>query len=796
MTEKGIYKLKGINSIRVRVYLLRIVIAILIGASISAFSYWAASGIMRGRHEDSLLSATQLLGKSIEWNTIELGKKVEEIALADEVSKYHTSYSIPTLMTLFQKYSDKFDKISYVNEEGIEEVSLVSGKVIEDEKDVSSEQYYQIAKDTPNEPLIDGPYYDNNLKCMAIHFLYQHIDFFDQNIGMIKASASLVNFKRNLKNIYRADDSVQILMDSNGVPILSLNDLNINTPIINWMEEINNNFQKVGIDQVTYLGQFSFDNSDFLLTLCPLDKIGWYLLTANPAEHLSVPLERLRNIIFIFSLIIILFGELFSRLFGVNITEPVDRLYHIANAIAKSGNLNERVQWSSKDELGYLADAFNTMLDKIDEAQQRLLDERQFVENIIASINDCLVVVSDEGIIEKVNPSICQLLEYQTDELIGKQASVLFPGQTSLMNDKERTILDENGVVFIKEKQMITRSNEQIPLSISLSELINPAGMRDGLLIIGRDIREKKRHDKEKHAAAERLRKTQEELQQTEKLAVVGQMSGMVAHEVLNPVNSIYVRAELNIKESVEIEKVLDLYQNVITEWKGAYQEGRLREYLKDKGEDIYLLEKISEALKEKHVEHLESLEFIYKLTKRVIRIIDNLREMSRKERTTERFELDKLVDEVLLDMADGFRKRGITVETDCRSHTEIEADYIEVYSVISNLLKNSIHAIDIRKDAREKYIGLKIWEEDELVCIQVTDSGVGMDQDVINRLFTSGFTNKGRKGTGLGLSYSRKIARQLGGDLYLVDTLKGQGSTFRATFNCKENNNEHQFGQ
>ena len=70
------------------------------------------------------------------------------------------------------------------------------------------------------------------------------------------------------------------------------------------------------------------------------------------------------------------------------------------------------------------------------------------------------------------------------------------------------------------------------------------------------------------------------------------------------------------------------------------------------------------------------------------------------------------------------------------------------------------------------------------------------MDQDVVDRLFTSGFTNKGRKGTGLGLSYSRKITRQLGGDLYLVDTVSGQGSTFRATFSCKENKNEHQFGQ
>jgi PAS domain S-box-containing protein len=796
MTEKRIHKLKGINSIRVRVYLLRIVIAILIGASISAFSYWTASGIMKGRHERSLLTETDLLGRGIEWNIIELSKQVEEIAVADEVSKYHTSYSIPTLTTLFRKYSDKFDKISYINEEGIEEVSLISGNVIEDEKDVNSEQYYQIAKDGPNEPLIDGPYYDSNLQGMAIHFLYQHIDFFDQNIGMISASISVDGLKAYLEDFNSTDDSIQVILDSNGLPILSLTDLELNSSTIDWMKKINKNLRSVQNGQVSYLGQLSFDNSEFLVTVKPLKNVGWYLIIANPAEHLSAPLERLRNIIFIFSLLIILCGELFSRLLGVNITEPIDRLYSIASTIAKSGNLNERVQWSSKDELGYLANAFNTMLDKIDEAQKRLLDESQFVENIISSINDGLIVVSEEGIIEKVNPSICRLLDYQTDELIGEQASILFPGQTSLIDDKEQTVLNERGVVFIKEKQLITRSNGQIPLSISVSELINTVGMRDGLLVIGRDIREKKRNDEEKQAAAERLRKTQEELQQTEKLAVVGQMSGMVAHEVLNPVNSIYVRAELNIKESVEIEKVLDLYQSVISEWKDAYQEGRLQDYLLDKGEDIYLLEKISNALKEKHAEHLESLEFIYKLTKRVIRIIDNLREMSRKERTTERFKLYKLVDEVLSDMADGFRKRGITVETDCKSHTEIEADYIEVYSVISNLLKNSIHAIDINEDARGKYIGIKIWEEAELVCIQVTDSGVGMDQDVIERLFTSGFTNKGRKGTGLGLSYSRKITRQLGGDLYLVDTLKGQGSTFRATFYCKEINNEHQFGQ
>ena len=76
---------------------------------------------MREKHENYLLADAQVLGSNIEMSIVTLGGLVRDIALTEEVRKYHDSYQMLTLMTLFKKYSDRFDKISYVNEEGIEE---------------------------------------------------------------------------------------------------------------------------------------------------------------------------------------------------------------------------------------------------------------------------------------------------------------------------------------------------------------------------------------------------------------------------------------------------------------------------------------------------------------------------------------------------------------------------------------------------------------------------------------------------------------------------------------------------
>ena len=69
-------------------------------------------------------------------------------------------------------------------------------------------------------------------------------------------------------------------------------------------------------------------------------------------------------------------GEILSRSLGIRIVEPVERLIRVISDILESGNLTQRVEWASRDEMGTLAGLFNAMLAKIDTEQVALQEQR------------------------------------------------------------------------------------------------------------------------------------------------------------------------------------------------------------------------------------------------------------------------------------------------------------------------------------------------------------------------------------------------------------------------------------
>ena len=106
--------------------------------------------------------------------------------------------------------------------------------------------------------------------------------------------------------------------------------------------------------------------------------------------------------------------------------------------------------------------------------------------------------------------------------------------------------------------------------------------------------------------------------------------------------------------------------------------------------------------------------------------------------------------------------------------------DAAQVQQALVNLIKNAIQAM-----THDGTLSLTTLAEAEGVWVHVTDTGGGIAQEKINRVFQPYFTTK-EKGTGLGLMIVQRIVREHGGRIEL-ESHTGQGTTFRLWFPLTE---------
>ncbi|MCP4724928.1 MAG: PAS domain-containing sensor histidine kinase [bacterium] len=108
----------------------------------------------------------------------------------------------------------------------------------------------------------------------------------------------------------------------------------------------------------------------------------------------------------------------------------------------------------------------------------------------------------------------------------------------------------------------------------------------------------------------------------------------------------------------------------------------------------------------------------------------------------------------------------------------EFEADLHSFRSVIVNLLENALDACRTDTKECEHFIKVKLHGNADRVFIEVSDNGIGMDQETKEKAFSLFFSSKGAGGTGLGMFIADKIIQSHGGKI-TIDSELGKGSTF-----------------
>jgi len=740
-------------SIKAKLFLLRLGLGLVLALVIGMSSFFIARNSFQEKIIESLVFDAKISSSRIQYFFEKKIADMTAIAGHPVFVKYSVSAREQLLVSLFREYKDSFSSLSFVGTDGNETVKVVGGEVSHNLLNISTDPYFKQALDHQNTVVISDFVPLDTLGQNGVGLYLSVTDYFDEPLGFLFAILSGDDFKEII------DGTILTIRDRPAFKMLNIESLRLKAPA----------------QVVDFLGR------GWHLVSSRADSVDYKIVIWASHEQLYGGIIRLRNTIFIIAILFVLVGELFARMLGLKITEPIEALNRLAAKIAESGSMTERVEWESRDELGELAHSFNKMLDKLETAMVQLEKEQMFSQGVITSMADMLAVVTVQGNIITVNTSLGRILGYDADELIGKPARTLFYGHDFSVGEDRLLDLDGSGVPFRADLEYQAKNGEPVAVEFVRSTLLDHEGKVFGVVFVAKDVRSDKALEEERRKNEERVKKVKEELFRTEKMALVGQMSGMVAHEVLNPISAINVRVALNLKNSGELNQVVGVLKKVVSDWATNNASGEFVDYFAEKGaQDLVLLEKIADMLQRKQEERQEDLQFIEKLITRVIKTIDGFREMSRQRETIEEVSLSRVTREILEDMQDGIHKRHVDVSTDYKDDGVIWADFMEIYSIISNIIRNALQAIDKRRDQARRTIHISIEQHDEnMVRIAIRDSGTGMDPYTREHVFEPDFTSKGRKGTGIGMSFSRKIARKYGGDIRILESEINAGTTF-----------------
>lgn len=341
-----------------------------------------------------------------------------------------------------------------------------------------------------------------------------------------------------------------------------------------------------------------------------------------------------------------------------------------------------------------------------------LAREKGLLENIFNSMQEGLLVIQPDGTISLLNHSAARLLDIPADSS-GRsfQAAIEDPGLQDIIEQG----LEVPGQALVREFIMVHPQPRWVRLS--RTGLNDGEGKFRGVLLILADIT--------------RQRKSEEETSLVERLNFLGHLTAGVAHEIGNPISSLFIQTQL-------IER-------------------QVRQLVSPQRE------KISRTLSiiQEELRRLDGIvrQFLNTLRPETLHLHEN--------------DLAEVVEEVAALVEEELEKKNISLVREySRGAIRGRMDKDLIKQAVLNLIKNAAQAMPGGGE-----ISIRLEREDAYLKLSVSDQGSGIPGEKIPRLFEPFFTTR-ETGSGMGLLVVYKAIRQHGGYVE-ISSLPGEGTVF-----------------
>lgn len=192
------------------------------------------------------------------------------------------------------------------------------------------------------------------------------------------------------------------------------------------------------------------------------------------------------------SMVTLLFG---GGLFILLLRQSLQVIGPLTDATKKvaEGDLHTTVPVSSSDELGELAKCFNSMTEQL----LHTTVSKNYVDNVIRSMTDLLIVFNPDSTIRSVNHATLNLLGYEEQELLGQDATMLFPPQENPLGGETYQNVLRQGSIHQIATTYLTKDGRTVPVFLSAAEMQGEDGHIEGIACVAKDMTELKQEEEQ-----------------------------------------------------------------------------------------------------------------------------------------------------------------------------------------------------------------------------------------------------------------------------------------------------------
>ena len=341
---------------------------------------------------------------------------------------------------------------------------------------------------------------------------------------------------------------------------------------------------------------------------------------------------------------------------------------------------------------------------------------RSYTSNIIESMASGLVSLGPDGRVATVNTGARSMLGLGPGNLKDRALEDVLKFESDGDRASVERVVDGTKGVLEKETRVVGRSGV-VPVALSASSLRNEEGERTGTVLLFQDLRE--------------IEELKEAVERERHLASLGRLAAGVAHEVRNPLSSLKGFAQF---------------------FRSKFAPGSEEERYSD-----IMIEEVERLDRVVH----ELLDFARPVTPDRAPVSANT-----------------LVEEALSLVSEDAQFRSVEIDARlAEGLPDVFVDSLQMRQALLNVLLNALEAMPEGGRLTIETSGNGGEDAPPAVTISVSDSGVGMSEDEVSKLFEPFYTTK-PKGTGLGLTVVSRVLEQNGGRIS-VRSVKGEGTIF-----------------